>query len=679
MPQDVQTTLHPSNDRVSLLHVCRYLREVVFATHSLWATVKVPLFNFRDTQKVSTFKEIFATIVQSSFPLPLTFSINIVDSPDSVNQDLALYCLELLCKQSSRWRAVFVDTSALSVLSDYIEPGSLDQLEHIGVIGCSPPFFYSQPCWTLLSSAPRLTSAECHDFGSHSEKILHPLLLNLPHVSHFSASGSIEPYNKIGVYLGVLRFSTLTSLDLWFPGLDSHDLFGLPPSVKPEPLPLLLSLSVKFGTWEWIASFSSAFSFPNITSLTVATDYPCNYAEVDPILALYTACSPTLGHIGLSSYLIQHKALDSLLRTITTLRSMTIFDIHWNAPFFEWLETLVVQSRRETESTDIVLRYPNLQRLTLHSEQRDGFVECRWDWLREENPLLEPLVMDGRFGPRFMFKSGMQLLQEMVASRWNQPTSDMYHAVSHLEYFTVDYDCLYAMHEYAPECYAFLIARWNCGMEGRPFPPLRPHPGVRELPYAWAYRDSETRGLPDTWACREAVPRFFREGGDEDDAHPWARDSKPRLFREFDDEKSIHSVDSELDNGDEDNGVDLAGAEASDVVILSEDDSETSMRIASIQGEEDDSEVQSAMDVGWELHPSQGEIDLHTESFDSDCSGSMGALAGNGAGKERAMSDDVPDSKRQPRCVRFGVYFLLLLLTFPPFCCLVVFFLGRLY
>lgn len=540
-----------------------------------------------------------------------------------------------------------MDSSVLAILPNYIFPehiplGSLTLLEHIGVIGRSPPLHYPQECTDLLRSAPRLTSAEVHDFGCPDERFLHPLLLELPHVSHFSASGSIEPFNLVNVHIGDLDFTQLTSLELWFPALESDDLFDLPQSVEPLPLPLMTSLSLKFATSDWIASIASVFSFPNITSLTIATEYPCDPHELDPILSLYEPCSTSLRHIGLSSHFLKHEPLDALTRNIPSLRSMTIVDIYWNAPFFEWLETLVIE-HPEAEATSTLAAYPNLQRLCLQTNHRAVAIEHRWAWLREQHPSKEPLVTDGRFCWRFMFRSGMQVLQQIVAFRRRQSASAAYYAVNRLECFSLDHDCLYAMREYTPECYSFLVTCWTDGMEGQPFSAL----------------DSDTRDLPDTWAYLDAVPRFFRDIGaiDEDDVNPWTRYSSPRLFREYDDDE----LDLEGSNVSEHRDGGLIDEEVSNNAMLPNDGSTVSSDIVDEPNPNSEGLGRSA---GREA---EDENSLGPDSDDSIfrgvCSGDGVVLTRDGGDGEEEVY--TPDSKGSTYC--FLVCAVSILLSFMAF------------
>lgn len=506
--QDVRITLHPSNDCISFSQVCQYLRGVAFMTPRLWNMQRLPEFNFRKRQSILNFREFFTQIIRLSQSLPLTFSINIGDSISPANRRLAQYCLLLLCDQSHRWKAAYMDTSALSIVARHVLMGCLPLLEHIGVIGSSPGIGHSQAYISLLESAPKLTSIECHDFGSRSERVLDPSLLELPHVCHFSAGGSIESMSILSVDLRFLNFMHLTSLDIWFPALDSTDLWGLPPVTQPECLPLLTSLSLRFDMADWIMSIASRFFFPNVTSLTVATGYSCESDEFGPILALYTDRLTMLHHVGFSSNFLEHDTFPITIRSIPSLQSMSIFDICWNDSFFEWLETLIVPDPEEENIVGTSCAYPNIQRLSLYTHHRAGFIESHWNLLREQYPLQEPLVTDSRFSPKFTFKSGMKLLQRVVACRWIRPTCIEYRAlISRLESLSVDHDCLYAMKEYAQESHSFLSSCWKDGMQGRPAPCV----------------DWYTREIPSTWAGHDTVPRFFREE-DEDEASPWAEE-----------------------------------------------------------------------------------------------------------------------------------------------------------
>lgn len=204
----------PINDRVSVSHVCAYFRCIAYSTPKLWTTLNLPEFKFRTLQTMLSFRDHFMMILRSSAPHALTFSINVIDSSNPTNRLLALRCFKTLCEQCARWRAVYIDTYALSIIPRYVPSGTLPLLEHIGVIGSSPPVGYAHPSIFLLQTAPRLTSVECHDFGSRSEGLLNPSLLDLPHVSHYSAGGSSESFNIVCLHIRVLNFAHLFSLDL---------------------------------------------------------------------------------------------------------------------------------------------------------------------------------------------------------------------------------------------------------------------------------------------------------------------------------------------------------------------------------------------------------------------------------------------------------------------------------
>lgn len=126
-----------------------------------------------------------------------------------------------------------------------------------------------------------------------------------------------------------------------------------------------------------------------------------------------------------------------------------------------------------SNSTVSCLRYPRCISgpstiVSLHCSYCSAHIDTSWKMLSELYSSQVPLVTDGRFCSRSLFKSGMWILQQVVSSRRSLPTPSAHCGINQLESFSVDYDCLYAIEKYSPDCYTFLMKCCADGIEGQP-------------------------------------------------------------------------------------------------------------------------------------------------------------------------------------------------------------------
>lgn len=468
---DVQDRLHPSKPPILLTRVCRDWRDEALSTPTLWTTLNLPRFAFTEDVMIS-FRAHFTSMLRASSPLPLTFAINASNECTDENYFLALKCIELLCGESHRWKIAFMNSHLLSLLPDHLPVGSLPLLEHIGILGASPVNIgYTHHSNALLESAPRLTSIECHDYRSQTERFLHPAFLSLPHIRHYSAGGHVHlSMDKLFPY--ILKCSNLVSLDLWCPGVwdieSSHDWrMSNPGSVL---LPHLRSLSAKFDNDNVLVYALAPLLLPNIISLTLAAMCLNDSDPSSCLLDFILRCRTTLRNLSLPLRWLSGVECREHLNEI---QSLTISDIAWDSPILEWLQDRVLHLSNQDRLGWVAGKYNNLRSITLRHVHGRG--------LRSK----ERIFLASHFARR------SNVLRDMVISRLDRQLP------SPIKTFGIDYISLLAMQDCAPNCSTFLNECWSGGLGGRPSPTS-----------AWVRRE-----LPETWSRLRTAPRFFKEEG----------------------------------------------------------------------------------------------------------------------------------------------------------------------
>lgn len=127
-----------------LTKVCRLWRAIAISTPLLWARLQFSI-DCEDKDQTSRKLHAFSLYLQRSQEAPLTYTLELILSPSSINQDVDLFrpFIELLLQHAHHWSDVIIQNCSLETMEPFSVPTtqSFPLLRRLSLLGFNPRSF----------------------------------------------------------------------------------------------------------------------------------------------------------------------------------------------------------------------------------------------------------------------------------------------------------------------------------------------------------------------------------------------------------------------------------------------------------------------------------------------------------------------------------------------------------